>query len=454
MSCLLVGIFLLGLVAAQDSNNRLMGANPNLPIDPNTSTYCSWYWDNLDGQVLCSDILQAWQINLDDFRRWNPSINADCSNLQGGRSYCIEAWDEPDVPAVTTTTTGTSITQSQIVTTTTVVSTTQGETATTTTAGTSVQTPQPIQPGMVSNCNRFYFVKSGDRCDAIAASAGINLSQFHDWNPLIGTECVGIWANVNVCTGIIGLSPGTLTTITRASTTTAFTGITTPQPIQPGMVADCNRFYFVQTDDGCDAIAARNGISPAQFHAWNPQIGTSCAGLWANVNVCIGVIGSTPTTRPASVTTTTAGNGIATPTPIQPGVVSNCNRFYLVKTDDGCDAIAARHGISPAQFHAWNPQIGTSCAGLWANVNVCVGVVGSTPTTTLPPSNGVATPSPTQPNIVANCARFYFVKQDETCDTVAKINGITVAQLKEWNRNVGSNCGGLWANAYACVRLI
>lgn len=36
--------------------------------------------------------------------------------------------------------------------------------------------PQPIQPGMVDNCDKFYFVSAGDGCSAIASSHGITFA--------------------------------------------------------------------------------------------------------------------------------------------------------------------------------------------------------------------------------------------------------------------------------------
>lgn len=73
MSRLISVAFLLGLVAAQDI--KLMDAEPNLPIDPNTSPHCTWYWDNVDGSLSCSDLVAAWQIDINDFRRWVSSGN-------------------------------------------------------------------------------------------------------------------------------------------------------------------------------------------------------------------------------------------------------------------------------------------------------------------------------------------------------------------------------------------
>jgi len=229
---------------------------------------------------------------------------------------------------------------------------------------------------MVGNCNQFYLVKVDEGCADIASAHGISLTQFTTWNPNVGgASCSGLWANVYVCVGVIGGTSPTTTAPTTTTTTTTGNGINTPLPTQPGMVDNCDRFYFVETDDSCADIASWHGISLNQFTTWNPNVGgASCSGLWANVYVCVRVIGATPTTtRPT--TTTTAGNGISTPVPTQPGMVSNCDRFYFVEVDDSCADIASRHSITLAQFITWNNVGGSSCSGLWANVWVCVRIL-------------------------------------------------------------------------------
>ncbi|KAI6350981.1 hypothetical protein MCOR25_010234 [Pyricularia grisea] len=47
--------------------------------------------------------------------------------------------------------------------------------------------------------------------------------------------------------------------------------------------------------------------------------------------------------------------------------------------------------------------------------------------------------------------RFHMVKSGETCYTIASVNGITLSPFQEWNAKGGSDCGGLWGNAYAFV---
>ncbi|KAL1858932.1 hypothetical protein Daus18300_009802 [Diaporthe australafricana] len=148
-------------------------------------------------------------------------------------------------------------------------------------------------------------------------------------------------------------------------------------------------------------------------------------------------------------------------------MVSNCNKFVLVKEGDSCASLASANGISIDNFGTWNPSSGatSTCQGLWANAYACVGVIGSQPTTT--PStapttsstttrattttgNGIATPTPTQPNM------FALVKEGDSCASVATANGISVANFGLWNPDSGatSTCQGLWANAYACVGVI
>jgi LysM repeat protein len=212
------------------------------------------------------------------------------------------------------------------------------------------------------------------------------------------------------------------------------------------MVDNCDDFYLVQSGETCDSITAKKGITLAQFTAWNKGVGTGCTSMWADVYVCTSIIGHTPTP-------TDPGNGIETPAPIQPGMVGNCDAFYLIKSGDSCAAIAFTYGISINQFTTWNSGVGTTCSGMWADVYACVSIVGHTPTPT-DPGNGIQTPTPIQNGMTKNCKRFHFVKSGEACATITKQYGISLADFLSWNPAAGSNCAGLWANTYACVAVL
>jgi hypothetical protein len=52
---------------------------PSMPYDPDTTSYCTWWWDN-DGSIACNDIPSAWGITLADFRRWVSSSTPHATN--------------------------------------------------------------------------------------------------------------------------------------------------------------------------------------------------------------------------------------------------------------------------------------------------------------------------------------------------------------------------------------
>ncbi|KAK1625448.1 hypothetical protein BDP81DRAFT_474374 [Colletotrichum phormii] len=400
---------------------------PPSTADPSTPSDCTW-WHVAQISETCEIIATSYGIETSEFTSYNPSLATACE-LVTGNSYCLERnWGIPPEVPVTTSTSAASTPTSD--------------------PGNGVVTPTPIQDSMTKDCNKFYFVKSGDGCANIASSNGIALTDFYSWNPSVGSTCAGLWADVYVCVSIVG--GGTVTTQPPATTTAPGNGISTPTPIQNG--------------DGCAAIASSNSIALSDFYSWNPTVGDTCGGLWANVYVCIGVIGSSgPTTTTSPASTTTAGNGISTPTPIQEGVVDNCNRFYMVKTGDGCASVASANGISLSDFYKWNPAVGDACAGLWANVYVCVRVIGYTspvttttplPTTTTAPGNGISTPTPIQEGMVGNCNKFYKVKSGDGCAAIASSTGIALADLYTWNPAVGNTCASLWLDTYICVGVV
>lgn len=223
---------------------------------------------------------------------------------------------------------------------------------------------------MVKDCNRFHFVEPGTSCQEILDEYGISLATFFAWNPSVKADCTGLWINTYACVGTVSGAPTSTVTSTSAPppTSTGGNGIPTPTPIQDGMVKNCNRFHFVEPGSSCQSILDEYSISLPNFALWNPAVKADCSGLWVNTYACVGVIGgvtSSTTTRPTST-----GNGISTPTPTQSGMVGNCDRFHLVKTDQGCQEIADSYGIPLSRLYAWNPALNGDCTGLWANVYI------------------------------------------------------------------------------------
>lgn len=255
-------------------------------------------------------------------------------------------------------------------------------------------------------------------------------------------ECSNLLSGYYVCVGVPGATHTSATPTSKHPTN----GITTPTPTQTGMTANCNHFYKVKSGDTCSSITSAFGITLSQFYSWNKAVGSTCSALWVGYEVCVGVVGET-----SKPTSTKPGNGISTPTPTQKGMVSNCNKFYDVKSGDTCASIASSKRIPLSKFYAWNPAVGSSCGSLWKGYYVCVDIIGYTPPKTTSPGNGIATPTPYEPGMVGDCNAFYYVQSGDTCSKIASRKGITVAEIERWNPKVGSSCSDLWQKTYICV---
>ena len=95
-----INVALAGVVGTRTVDKR--GVTPKLPYDTaGTTKDCSW-WHDQETAVSCQAILDENLINLEKFRRWNPTIGPNCSGLTVGKSYCVEAAFEP-VPSSTIT---------------------------------------------------------------------------------------------------------------------------------------------------------------------------------------------------------------------------------------------------------------------------------------------------------------------------------------------------------------
>lgn len=140
-------------------------------------------------------------------------------------------------------------------------------------------------------------------------------------------------------------------------------------------------------------------------------------------------------------------------------MIKTCDEFYLVEVGDVCGAIATEHGITRADFDAWNPDVKSDCTGLIAEYYVCVGVYAPPPTTTTATGSQTtttagapgSTPTPVQEGMVSGCKDFYMVVSGDGCYNIAVAESITLANFYSWNPAVENDCSGLLSGFYVCV---
>ncbi|KFZ11619.1 hypothetical protein V501_04668 [Pseudogymnoascus sp. VKM F-4519 (FW-2642)] len=147
-----VGVELVASIAVKAPGNTARDASPSFPYDPNTTRYCTDWWDTL-GLFSCQELVDIYSLNIADFVRWNPSITAACGNfIESGHSYCVGADGEP---VVTTTVPPTKTTAGPTSTPTTSTPTTGPPPTTTVIDGTAYPIPPaPTILGSTPKCKK------------------------------------------------------------------------------------------------------------------------------------------------------------------------------------------------------------------------------------------------------------------------------------------------------------
>lgn len=130
----------------------------------------------------------------------------------------------------------------------------------------------------------------------------------------------------------------------------------------------CNYSSSAEEGDTCQNFAESWDISVDDLKALNP--GIECPRLSAGQELCVlGTSSSAdPTTAQASIkpTTTTLQKQPSPtktgdkPSPVQPGIASDCDGYHLVSTNDQCQAIEKKYGITSDEFIRWNPAVNES----------------------------------------------------------------------------------------------
>jgi LysM repeat protein len=157
-------------------------------------------------------------------------------------------------------------------------------------------------------------------------------------------------------------------------------------------------------------------------------------------------------------------NPTAAPAPTQVGIVTDCNQYSKAASGDTCETFASDNGITPDELYEWNTQLGAAGANcttnLWIGYYYCIGTLGfvsatTTSSSSIPTSTSVSAPGPTQSGIISTCNAYAEAPSGSYCSLFASDNGISVAELYQWNTILGTNganCGtDFWALEYYCV---
>ncbi|KAI4213784.1 MAG: hypothetical protein LQ349_009258 [Xanthoria aureola] len=233
------------------------------PTQPGIISSCTKYYKTVSGDT-CQAIADNFgTFSVAQFEAWNPAVKSDCSQLYLDYYYCIAV---PGTPTMRSTT------------------------STTKTTSTASSGPSPTQTGIISSCTKYYKTVSGDTCQVLSDRYGtFSVAQFVTWNPAVKPDCSLLFLGYYYCIAI----PGSPTTRATTSTTKPSPSPTPtpkgPQPQQPGIVGNCNRYYKVVRGDSCYTIEQAQQVSALNFQRWNTGIRSDCSNLFVGYYVCTGV---------------------------------------------------------------------------------------------------------------------------------------------------------------------
>lgn len=167
-----------------------------------TTTDCGKYYEVQSGDDCksgddCSLIALNNTITITLFEATNPSVNADCSNLVPGLSYCVfpvASWNSTNA---TTTTTATA---------------------------SYVTAPAATVSVTTSECYEWHVVVSGDYCALLESEYGITLAQLQYWNSNLNSDCGHLILGDAYCVdgpSIASVSPVTVGSTAATASATA-----------------------------------------------------------------------------------------------------------------------------------------------------------------------------------------------------------------------------------------
>ena len=77
-----IAVLLAGSQLALSSPVFRRDAEPTLPHDPNTTKYCTWWYDN-ENETSCANLLRNEFVEMANFVRWVSNDAADQSQASG-----------------------------------------------------------------------------------------------------------------------------------------------------------------------------------------------------------------------------------------------------------------------------------------------------------------------------------------------------------------------------------
>ena len=189
---------------------------------------CSVKYTVVSGDT-CNAIGLKFGVSAASIIQANPSINAQCTNLQLGAILCIPGISfAPSIQPVAL--------------------------------------PPPTTPTVT--CSAKYTVVSGDTCNAIGLKFGVSAAAIIQANPSINAQCTNLQIGAVLCIPFSTSAPSI-------------------KPVASPPTVTCSKKYTVVSGDTCNGIGLKFGVSAGSIIQANPSINAQCTNLQIGAVLCI-----------------------------------------------------------------------------------------------------------------------------------------------------------------------
>jgi D-gamma-glutamyl-meso-diaminopimelic acid endopeptidase CwlS len=269
--------------------------------------------------------------------------------------------------------------------------------------------------GSNSSSNTYHTVKAGDSLWALASKYGTTIANIKSWNNL-SSDMIYVGQKLIVKKGSSSNSGSSTNNSSNNSSSNNNSN-------SSNTTSGSNTYYTVKSGDSLWAISNANGVSIANLRQWNNLSGDI---IYPGQKLIVkkGASSSNNSNNSSNNTSSSSSNNNNSSN------TSSTNSYYTVKSGDSLWAIANANGTSIANLRQWNSLSGDI---IYPGQKLIV-KKGSGSSNSSSSSSNTSSGSTNNANTSAsNASASYTVKSGDSLWAIANANGVSVANLRQWN---------------------
>jgi D-gamma-glutamyl-meso-diaminopimelic acid endopeptidase CwlS len=267
--------------------------------------------------------------------------------------------------------------------------------------------------GNNSSSNTYHTVKAGDSLWALASKYGTTIANIKSWNNL-SSDMIYVGQKL-----IVKKGSGSSNTNNSSNNSSGNNNSN-----NSNTTSGSNTYYTVKSGDSLWAISNAKGVSIANLRQWNNLSGDI---IYPGQKLIIKK--GSGSSNNSNSSNNNSGNSSS-----NNSSNTSANSYYTVKSGDSLWAIANANGTSIANLRQWNSLNGDI---IYPGQKLIV-KKGSGSSNSSSSSNNTSSGSTNNTNTSSsNASASYTVKSGDSLWAIASANGVSIANLRQWNNLSG-----------------